>query len=137
MVKKDVFCLSLLYTHSLRGLAAAHEPSKPVPRSYLVAERSISLEGYVTISGSGPALNLRKTYQALNPEPPGYTLTMYPTGLYDDFPHEGVSVTFGPDLRKRIGDTMREHCPGSRDKCRSEVMKILDNTDIKQLLYMW
>ncbi|KAF2468917.1 uncharacterized protein BDR25DRAFT_372773 [Lindgomyces ingoldianus] len=69
--------------------------------------------------------------QATNPEPSGDKLQIYPTGIYDDFPKEGINVAFGPDLRKRIGDTMAANCKDKlQEQCRNALIPVVQNTDI-------
>jgi hypothetical protein len=70
-------------------------------------------------------------YQDSNPAPKGDKLQIYPEGIYDDFPKEGVTVTFGPDLKKKIKEAMGQDCKGKdRDACRDRVVPLLQNTDI-------
>ncbi|KAF2492915.1 hypothetical protein BU16DRAFT_592780 [Lophium mytilinum] len=64
--------------------------------------------------------------------PPGDKLQIYPTGIYDDFPKDGVTVAFGPDLRKRIQDTMIKSCKDKPDdECRNALVPVLHNTDVE------
>ncbi|KAF1954802.1 hypothetical protein CC80DRAFT_475507 [Byssothecium circinans] len=59
-----------------------------------------------------------------------HKLQMYPRGIYDDFPKDGVTLVFGPDLKKRIIDTMGSDCQANQEACRNRLIPILDNTDI-------
>lgn len=57
---------------------------------------------------------------------------MYPRGIYDDFPKEGVTMAFGPDLKKRIIDAMGNDCAANREACRDRLMPIIHSTDIQK-----
>ncbi|KAF1848132.1 uncharacterized protein K460DRAFT_308071 [Cucurbitaria berberidis CBS 394.84] len=66
-----------------------------------------------------------------NPEPSGTSLHVYPTGSYNEFPKEGITIGFGPDLRKQIKETMIQNCKDKpRQDCRNSVIPILQNTDV-------
>jgi hypothetical protein len=55
---------------------------------------------------------------------------MFPRGIYDDFPQDGVTIAFGPDLKKRIKDAMGDDCKAKLDDCRKRLTPIIHNTDI-------
>jgi hypothetical protein len=55
---------------------------------------------------------------------------MYPQGIYDDFPKDGVTVVFGPDLKQRIRDAIGNDCHTDPTSCREKLMPILENTDV-------
>lgn len=57
---------------------------------------------------------------------------MYPRGIYDDFPKEGVTIAFGPDLKKRIIDAMGNDCAANQEACRNKLMPIIHSTDIQK-----
>ncbi|KAF2855529.1 hypothetical protein T440DRAFT_513642 [Plenodomus tracheiphilus IPT5] len=48
--------------------------------------------------------------QVKEAEPTGTTLQVYPTGIYDEIPAEGITLIMGPDLRKSLRETMETHC---------------------------
>jgi hypothetical protein len=55
---------------------------------------------------------------------------MYPQGIYDDFPKDGVTVVFGPDLKQRIKDAIGDDCQNNPGSCRDRLMPVLQNTDV-------
>ena len=58
-------------------------------------------------------------------------MQVYPTGIYDEFPKEGIIMAFGPDLRKQIKDTMVQSCKDKpREECRNALNPLLQKTDI-------
>ncbi|KAH5350513.1 hypothetical protein HBI48_165330 [Parastagonospora nodorum] len=65
-----------------------------------------------------------------NPQPQKDKLEMFPRGIYDDFPQDGVTIAFGPDLKKRIKDAMGNDCKAKPDDCRKRLTPIIHNTDI-------
>ncbi|KAJ4377484.1 hypothetical protein N0V83_000309 [Neocucurbitaria cava] len=66
-----------------------------------------------------------------NPEPSGTSVQIYPTGIYDEFPKEGITMAFGPELRKQIKDTMLQNCKDkSREQCRNALNPVLQRTDV-------
>jgi len=75
---------------------------------------------------------LLTAFQADNPEPAGTSLKIYPTGVYDTFPKEGITVAFGPELRTQIKDTAAKHCQGSElsQQCQDALIPLLQNTDV-------
>jgi hypothetical protein len=65
-----------------------------------------------------------------DPEPSGDKLQIYPQGIYDDFPKDGVTVVFGPDLKQRISVAIGNNCHTDLTSCRERLMPILHNTDL-------
>jgi hypothetical protein len=65
-----------------------------------------------------------------DPEPSGDKLQIYPQGIYDDFPKDGVTVVFGPDLKQRISVAIGNNCHTDLTSCRERLMPILQNTDL-------
>jgi hypothetical protein len=55
---------------------------------------------------------------------------MYPQGFYDDFPKDGVTVVFGPDLKQRIKDAIGNDCQSNPTSCRERLIPIIQNTDV-------
>lgn len=61
------------------------------------------------------------------------TLEMFPRGYYDDFPRDGVTIAFGPDLKQQIKDAMGgEDCKKNPNDCRKKLTSVIQNrsTDI-------
>ncbi|KAH5075895.1 hypothetical protein HBH95_126740 [Parastagonospora nodorum] len=65
-----------------------------------------------------------------NPQPQNDKLEMFPRGIYDDFPLVGVTIAFGPDLKKRIKDAMGDDCKEKAEDCRKRLTPVFHNTDI-------
>ncbi|KAJ4287198.1 hypothetical protein N0V90_012596 [Kalmusia sp. IMI 367209] len=65
-----------------------------------------------------------------DPEPTADKLQIYPTGVFSDFPQDGVTVAFGPDLRKRIQDTAGANCQAEGSVCRDRLLPVIQNTDL-------
>jgi hypothetical protein len=61
--------------------------------------------------------------QAKNAEPSGTTLQIYPTGVYDTFPSDGLTIAFGPELREKIEITREQ-------QCRNALSSVLQTTDV-------
>jgi hypothetical protein len=69
--------------------------------------------------------------QAKNAEPSGTTLQIYPTGVYDTFPSDGLTIAFGPELREKIEITREQHCNNKPEKeCRNALSSVLQTTDV-------
>ncbi|KAH7123541.1 hypothetical protein B0J11DRAFT_435299 [Dendryphion nanum] len=67
------------------------------------------------------------------PEPSGDSLQIYPTGLHEDLPHNGIDIILGPDLRKRIKETMQRDCKDKpQEQCRDSLIPIFHNTDVSK-----
>jgi hypothetical protein len=67
-----------------------------------------------------------------NPEPAGTSLQILPTGTYDDFPEDGITVDLGPELRKRIHDVAAEKCKAQTftQECQNALTEVLHTTDV-------
>ncbi|KAH5421018.1 hypothetical protein HBI46_082250 [Parastagonospora nodorum] len=65
-----------------------------------------------------------------NPQPQKDKLEMFPRGIYDDFPQDGVTMAFGPDLKKRIKDAIGDDCKANPEDCRKRLIPVIHNTDI-------
>jgi hypothetical protein len=75
---------------------------------------------------------LNKYTQVSNPDPSGTTLQVYPTGIYEEFPEDGITIALGADLRKQITDTMAKTCNsgGYTQECQDALMPILHKSDL-------
>lgn len=58
---------------------------------------------------------------------------MFPRGIYDDFPQDGVTIAFGPELKQRIKDAMGTDCKADTEACRKRLIPVIHNTDIGTL----
>ena len=56
--------------------------------------------------------------------PTGSQIIIYPTGVVDEIPEEGINIAFGPDVQKTIADILANKC-GNPDECRKEIVKNL------------
>ncbi|CAI6334742.1 unnamed protein product [Periconia digitata] len=65
-----------------------------------------------------------------HPDPEKDAFQMYPLGIYDDFPREGVTIALGSDLKKRVMDTMGDGCKADPQACRNKLIPIIHNTDV-------
>ncbi|KAF2489953.1 hypothetical protein BU16DRAFT_471165 [Lophium mytilinum] len=81
-------------------------------------------------AASIPTLTLGPEDQYAAKTPTGDKLQIYPTGLYDDFPKDGITISFGPELHVKIKDTMDNKCKGSFQDCQSALIPLLYNTDV-------
>lgn len=70
--------------------------------------------------------------QAGQPEATGTSLEIFPTGIYDTFPDDGITVALGPELRSRVKDAMNKNCAnGLADQgCHGAVTSVLHDTNI-------
>ncbi|KAH7071451.1 hypothetical protein BKA63DRAFT_568584 [Paraphoma chrysanthemicola] len=70
--------------------------------------------------------------QVSDPEPDGSKLQIFPSGIYDEFPKDGIVVSVGKDLRKQIQDTMSQSCrdQGFSQECHNALVPLLDKTDL-------
>ncbi|KAH7413564.1 hypothetical protein DE146DRAFT_761816 [Phaeosphaeria sp. MPI-PUGE-AT-0046c] len=70
--------------------------------------------------------------QTSNPEPSGTSLKIYPTGIYDEFPPEEITIALGPELRDRIKDAASKSCnsQGLTQECQDTLMATLPQTDL-------
>ncbi|KAF2635433.1 hypothetical protein P280DRAFT_411647 [Massarina eburnea CBS 473.64] len=101
----------------------------PVPTS-LVRRADPSESTAVPIVTLGPIegyITPKSTYS----QPSGDKLQIYPTGIYNDFPDDGITVAFGPDLVKRMEESMGDNCQQDTNACRDRIIPILHNTDIE------
>jgi len=55
---------------------------------------------------------------------------MFPRGIYDDFPQDGVTIAFGPNLKKRIRDAIGDDCKANPEDCRKRLTRVIQNTEI-------
>jgi hypothetical protein len=59
-------------------------------------------------------------------------VVIYPTGVFDKAPEQGINVVFGPDAQKKVGDIIESHCKNNaEEQCRTELAKTLQQTDIQ------
>ncbi|KAF1962964.1 hypothetical protein CC80DRAFT_434319 [Byssothecium circinans] len=65
-----------------------------------------------------------------NTQPQKDKLEMFPRGIYDGFPQDGVTIAFGPDLKQRIKDAMGNDCKTDPEACRKRLTPVIHNTDI-------
>jgi hypothetical protein len=70
--------------------------------------------------------------QVSDPQPAGTSLQVYPTGIHDDVPDEGIIVALGPELRKQVNDAASKACNGksySQD-CENSLVSVIQQTDL-------
>ena len=70
--------------------------------------------------------------QASNPEPSGTSLAIYPTGIQDEFPVEGITIALGPELRDKIKDTASKSCngPALTQDCQNALVATLPQNEL-------
>jgi hypothetical protein len=70
--------------------------------------------------------------QGSNPQPTGTSLQVFPTGIYDSVPDEGITVALGPDLRKQINDAASKACntKSYAQDCENSLVSIIQQTDL-------
>lgn len=68
-----------------------------------------------------------------NPEPSGTSLQVYPTGSWERFPDEGITVALGPELRGQIKDAVEKSCgDASTQQCRDALTPLLQSSEVTQ-----
>jgi hypothetical protein len=99
-------------------------------RSLLVQVQPTLLHRFVpSLSYLSVAYSSRR--QAANPEPTSTVLQVFPTGTFDEFPKDGITLALGPDLRKQIKDAATQNCKDqSSQECRNAIAPLLQNTDV-------
>ncbi|KAF2006485.1 hypothetical protein P154DRAFT_481232 [Amniculicola lignicola CBS 123094] len=81
------------------------------------------------------------SHTASVPTPSGDSLQIYPTGILERAPLDGIDVVFGPDLRKRISAAVEGNCKDDNtEKCRNAIIPVVQSTDVshhsKRFLFM-
>jgi len=77
-------------------------------------------------------LNHAKLYtQAANPEPSGSEVQVYPTGVYDTFPADGITVAFGPEIHEQMKTVRAESCDNKpAEECRDAINGVIQKTGV-------
>jgi hypothetical protein len=58
-------------------------------------------------------------------------LLIYPTGVYDNLPQDGLTIAFGPELREQIKSIRSQHCDDKpEEECRNALSSALQATDV-------
>ncbi|KAH7413561.1 hypothetical protein DE146DRAFT_749767 [Phaeosphaeria sp. MPI-PUGE-AT-0046c] len=70
--------------------------------------------------------------QAGQPEASGTSIEIFPTGIYDTFPDDGITVALGPELRSRVKDAVTQNCGNGHTEqaCHNAVTSVLHETNI-------
>jgi hypothetical protein len=70
--------------------------------------------------------------KTVNAEPSGTSLQIFPTGIYDKFPNDGITIALGPDLRGQVQDAITKQCTngGPTQECQNALASILQKTDM-------
>jgi hypothetical protein len=59
-------------------------------------------------------------------------LQIFPTGIFDDVPNDGITVALGPDLQKQMQEAVSKSCT-SKDftqECQNALMSVFPQTDL-------
>jgi hypothetical protein len=69
--------------------------------------------------------------QATNPEPSGSEIQVYPTGVYDSVPTDGITIAFGPEIREQVDTVRAQNCNNRpADECRMALNDVMQKTDV-------
>ncbi|KAF1918942.1 hypothetical protein BDU57DRAFT_124308 [Ampelomyces quisqualis] len=70
---------------------------------------------------------------ASSPQPSGTSLQIFPTGIYDNVPEDGLTVALGPELRKQINDAASSKCNSQSfaQECEDVLVSIIQQTDLQ------
>jgi hypothetical protein len=56
---------------------------------------------------------------------------MYPTGIYDALPTEGITIAFGPEIRQQMENVRTQSCnKRSAEECRKALNDVLQKTEV-------
>lgn len=56
---------------------------------------------------------------------------MYPTGVHDTIPPDGITIAFGPGMRQQVEDVRTQSCnDGQSEGCRKALSDILQKTEV-------
>ena len=56
---------------------------------------------------------------------------MYPTGVHDTIPPDGITIAFGPGIRQQVEDVRTQSCnDGQSEGCRKALNDILQKTEV-------
>ncbi|KAF1836060.1 hypothetical protein BDW02DRAFT_596727 [Decorospora gaudefroyi] len=65
------------------------------------------------------------------PEPSGTKIQIYPTGVYEGVPEDGITIAFGPKLREQIESIRSQKCKTQQgEDCRHALSTAFSQTDI-------
>ncbi len=56
---------------------------------------------------------------------------MYPTGIYDTIPTEGITIAFGPEIRHQVETVRAQSCKNKpADECRKALNAVIQHTEV-------
>ncbi|KAI4636221.1 hypothetical protein J4E83_001175 [Alternaria metachromatica] len=68
---------------------------------------------------------------AAGPEPSGSEVQVYPTGVYDTFPADGITVAFGPEIHEQMKTVRAESCNNKpAEECRDAINGVIQKTGV-------
>ncbi|KAH7079690.1 hypothetical protein FB567DRAFT_533126 [Paraphoma chrysanthemicola] len=70
--------------------------------------------------------------QAAEPRPAGTLVQIFPTGVHDEFPDDGITIALGAELRTKISDIVAQQCnTGSfTQDCHNALMPVIQDSNI-------
>jgi hypothetical protein len=76
--------------------------------------------------------SLSLIFQNAHEELEGESLMIWPTGIYEDIPPEGIDIAFGPELKQKIDTALKDNCQDENqiEDCTKEIAAVIDNTDL-------
>lgn len=63
--------------------------------------------------------------------PSGTSVMIYPSGVVEEIPGNGIDIAFGPDAQKKMADIIQNQCTQKQaDQCRNALAQLLQQSDV-------